>query len=102
MKKTNPYLLLLNTRFEKETLTEPYFNLDANTKPHEMCAGEDTPCIDTLFPTALNFVPLGLTVFKHSYGFDSLFVPLRQILPPSFTRSSACGNVWQGTAKEPH
>ena len=98
MRKSNPYLPLLNTRFEKETSREPYFNLDANTNPHEMCAGEDTPFIDTLF----FIVPLGPTVFKYSYGFDSLFVPLRQILPPSFTRSSACGNVRQGTAKEPH
>ena len=98
MTKNNPYLLLLNTRFEKETLTEPYFNLDANTKPHEICAGGDTPCIDTLF----FIVPSGPSVFKHSYGFDSLLAPLRQILPPLFTRSSACGNVRQGTAKEPH
>ena len=103
MEKTNPYPQLLNTRFERETLTESYFDLDANTKPHEMCAGEDTPCIDTLFSIVLNSVPFGPSlIFKHSYGFDSLSFPSRQILPPSLTRSSACGNVRQGTAKEPH
>ena len=83
-------------------MTEPYFDLDANTKAHEICAGEDTLCIDTLFSIVLNSVPLGLSVFKHSYGFDSLSFPLRQILPPSLTRNSACGNIRQGTAKEPH
>ena len=103
MKKTNPYPLLLNIRFERETVTEPYFDLDANTKAHEICAGEDTPCIDTLFFIVLTSVPLGPSlIFKHPYGFDSLSFPLRQILPPSLTRSSACGNVRQGTAKEPH
>ena len=83
----------------RETLTEPYFDLDANTKAHEICAGEDTLCIDTLFSIVLNSFPLGLSVFKHSYGFDSLSFPLGQILPPSLTRNSACGNVRQGTAR---
>ena len=83
------HTIRLKTRFEREALTEPYFDLDANTKAHEICAREDTLCIDTLFSIVLNSVPLGLSVFKHSYGFGSLSFPLRQILPPSLTRNSA-------------